>query len=148
MTAHEFYKYDLPWGGTPGTTLEAMSVEGERSRGIYEVKESLSETSAMHNELLSLASENVNVSEETLSKAYQFAVALPSDVEQPELSIDTDGEIAFDWADDKNILSISVGGAGRITYAGKFKDTTTSGTLHFSDQVIPQLAGALKYFRK
>ncbi|WP_155626881.1 hypothetical protein [Burkholderia vietnamiensis] len=148
MTAQAFYKYDLPWGGTPGATLEAKSIDRERSRGIYQVKEKLSEIGAIRDELFTLASESDNVSDSTLSKAYRFAIALPSDVEQPELSVDTDGEIAFDWADEQNILSISVGGTGRITYAGKFKDATTSGTLYFSDQVIPELANALKYFRR
>ncbi|MBF3560999.1 hypothetical protein ISF97_27740 [Burkholderia pseudomallei] len=148
MTAQASYKYDLPWGGTPGATLEAKSVDEERSKGIYQVKEMLSEIGAIRDELFTLASENGNVSESTLSKAFRFAIALPSDVEQPELSVDTDGEIAFDWADEQNILSISVGGAGRITYAGKFKDAKTSGTLYFSDQVIPELANALEHFRR
>ncbi|MBO1854506.1 hypothetical protein J4G52_13255 [Burkholderia cenocepacia] len=148
MTALAPCNYDLPWGGTPGASSEAKSVERARFKGIYQLKEKLSGTSAIRDELFSLAYENGDVSESTLSKAYHFAIALPSYVEQPELSVDTDGEIAFDWADEQNILSISVGGSGRVTYAGKFKEATTHGTLYLSDRVIPELANALKHFRR
>ncbi|MGN4072151.1 hypothetical protein ACS0X5_10785 [Burkholderia gladioli] len=145
MTALVLNGYNFPRGRTPGASQEARNVERARS---YQLKEALSETAAIRDELFSLASESDDISPSALSKAYEFAIALPSYVEQPELSIDTDGEIAFDWADEQNILSISVGGAGRVTYAGKFKDATTSGTLYLSDQVISKLANVLQHFRR
>lgn len=148
MTAQSTYEYNLPWAGTPGASAEAIKVDKQRSRDLYRIKGRLSETSALRNELFTLAHESRDISEATLSKAYQFAIALPSDIVQPELSVDPDGEIAFDWANDDSILSISVGGAGRIVYAGKFAETTTSGTIYFSDRIPASLRNALKKFRK
>ena len=136
--------YGLPWTGTPGASEEAAKVD----KGLYRINEKLSATSPVTDELFTLAYENEEVSSAALSKAYHFCIALPADIEQPELSVDPDGEIAFDWAATGNILSISVGSAGRITYAGKFGNARTSGTIRFFDQIPVSLDDALKQFRK
>ncbi|MFM0089269.1 hypothetical protein PQR46_20400 [Paraburkholderia sediminicola] len=134
----------IPWTGTPGASQEATKVDQD----VYLVNERLAESWSVKDELLSLAAESGEVSNETLSKAYQFALALPADIVEPELSVDPDGEVAFDWAEAGNILSISVGGAGRITYAGKFENDRTSGTAYLVGQFPVSLDDGLKKFRK
>jgi hypothetical protein len=137
----------LPWAGTRGATAEATKVEEAGFRDFYRIKGKLSMASAVTSELLALASENDRLSKVTLAKAVQFAIALPSDIAQPEVSVDPDGEVAFDWADNVNILSVSVGAAGRITYAGKFEAVSTSDTLRFTERIPRSLGDALKSFR-
>jgi hypothetical protein len=148
MTTLVAFRDTLPWADTPGATTEATKVENARSLAFYGVKGEISATSAVQSELFALAAESEQLSNVMLAKAVQFAVALPSDILQPEVSVDPDGEVAFDWADDNNVLSISVGAAGRVTYAAKFGAANTSGTLRFTERLPSSLGEALKNFRK
>lgn len=52
------------------------------------------------------------------ARAVRLILDLPIDLPVPEVSIDPDGEIAFDWnLGQRRALSASVGGEGRFTYA-------------------------------
>jgi len=63
----------------------------------------------------------VPVSPETISAATQLACLLPRFGPLPEVSVDPDGEISFDWiAPSGNMFSVSVDGHGRLSYAGWF----------------------------
>lgn len=136
----------LPWAGTPGATEQANLVNKTSAEVFYLVK-GLAKTTAVTNELMELAKEYARLSEVTVSTAMNFAVALPTDVVQPEVSVDPDGEVAFDWIDDENMLSISIGPEGGITYAGKFREESVSGTAHFRQSIPSPLGEALNNFR-
>lgn len=137
----------LTTAGTPSSTDDAMKVEKARREAIYEAKET-TQTSAVISELAGLVSESDRVSAKTLSVAIEFADALPFYVAQPEVSVDPDGEIAFDWIDDNNnMLSISIGPERGVTYAGKFRAGVFSGTANFRESIPHSLGEALKIFR-
>ncbi|CAE6814069.1 hypothetical protein R69746_05752 [Paraburkholderia aspalathi] len=147
MTELTAFRDTLPWAGTRSATVDATKVDDARFRDFYRIKGKLSTASAVESELLALAAENDRLSKVTLAKAVQFAIALPSDIAQPEVSVDPDGEVAFDWADNVNILSVSVGAAGRITYAGKLEAVSISDTLRFTERLPSSLGDVLKSFR-
>lgn len=51
--------------------------------------------------------------------AADFIRALPSDLVQPEVAVDPDGQISLEWFGAKDrIFSISFGDRGRVAYAG------------------------------
>lgn len=66
-------------------------------------------------------------------QARRFLDALPSGFEFPEVSVDPDGEIAFEWrAAPGRAFSISFGAGGKLTYAGTYGPNTTYGTEYFA----------------
>ncbi|MDB0529749.1 hypothetical protein LBW56_24065 [Ralstonia solanacearum] len=136
----------LPRASTPGFTEQANLVNKTSAEVFYMVK-GLAKMTAVTNELMELAKEYTRLSEVTLSTAMDFAIALPTDVAQPEVSVDPDGEVAFDWIDENNMLSVSIGPEGGITYAGKFREESVSGTTHFRESIPNPLGEVLNNFR-
>lgn len=147
MSAVLEYQDVLPGSGTPGTSKDAATV-GNEGATIYRWAKETTATSAVKSELFDLAADNALVSSVTLKYAVDFAVALPLDLAQPEVSVDPDGEIAFDWIDENNnMLSVSIGPAGGITYAGKVQAQSASGTEQFGGSIPRMLRAALENFR-
>ena len=61
--------------------------------------------------------------------ALLFVRLLPSSVPNPEVSVDPDGEVSFEWYHwPRATFSVSVGPTGRLSYAGLFGKPTTHGT--------------------
>ena len=85
----------------------------------------------------------------TYLMAKQFLHALPMSsfpTLPPDISADPDGELSFTWRKaPKQVFSVSVGGNGRLSYAGIFGAVNTHGTEYFIGQ-IPQtiLAGMFR----
>ncbi len=75
------------------------------------------------------------VSRETATQAVRFAVLLPKSLPIPELAVDPDGEISFDWIGKTGkMFSASIDGSGRIAYAGRFGEKSkVHGTEPLSD---------------
>jgi hypothetical protein len=70
------------------------------------------------------------------SEALRFLKTLPSILTRPELTVDPDGEIAFEWYNGpKRIFSVSVGATSELTYAGIFGSNKASGTEYFGDEL-------------
>ncbi len=63
--------------------------------------------------------------------ADQFLRLLPSSASLPDITVDSDGEILFEWDQGRRqVFSVSVGRDGTLTYAGLFGHTKTHGTEH------------------
>lgn len=72
------------------------------------------------NDLHALAAENsCEVQEDAaFALAQRFLLALPGHMPAPELSIDEDGEIAFDWrGDGSRLFHVTLRKDGRLSYA-------------------------------
>lgn len=70
------------------------------------------------------------VEQSTVCYAEAFAAALPTDVEAPEISVDRDGDISFEWDfDARRTFSVSVSRDGIIHFAGLFG----TGRIHGSE---------------
>lgn len=149
MSAAIAYQDTRSWAETPGASNEARRVEQDLANAVREVKATTARISAIHSELMSLVAERVDeVSGATLVKALEFAATLPSDVELPEVSIDPDGELAFDWFKDDGLLSVSVGSTGRLTYAARLENLPSSDTVQLAGWVSSSLGEVLKGFRR
>lgn len=80
------------------------------------------------------------VSQETFVNAKTFLDAFPANLPMPELSVDPDGEISFEWyATPRKVFSISIGAGNVLTYAGLFGTSKVQGTENFNGQIPPTL---------
>lgn len=69
-------------------------------------------------------------------KAEQFLTALPSSIPNPEIGVDPDGEVSFEWYNGPgNIFSVSISGGGKLTYAGIFGLSKVHGVEYFEDKI-------------
>lgn len=66
--------------------------------------------------------------------AREFLSLLPSTAPMPEVSVDRDGEISFEWDyGPRQVFSVSVGRDGTLTYAGLFGYSKTHGVEHLRE---------------
>lgn len=80
--------------------------------------------------------------------AYGFALlfleALPTTAPIPEMSVDSDGEIALDWIfGPRKALTVSIGPRGRCTFAWIYGQSTYRGTDWIADEIPANIAHAL-----
>jgi hypothetical protein len=76
--------------------------------------------------------------------AKRFLNALPSSVPLPEVSADTDGEVALDWVfRERKALTVSVGSTGRCTFASMLGQSTIRGTGWIDDEIPASIVFAL-----
>jgi hypothetical protein len=77
---------------------------------------------------------SAHVEPSTYAYATQLLRMLPTSTPTPDISIDVDGEILFEWDyGPRHVFSISIGRDGTLTYAGLFGYTKTHGTEHFRE---------------
>jgi hypothetical protein len=76
--------------------------------------------------------------------AIQFLCTLPPSTPSPEISIDPDGEFAFDWYRGTDVLSVSIGHLGRLSYAAHFGRRRVHGTEYFADELPEAIAENLQ----
>lgn len=63
---------------------------------------------------------------------FQFIDALPSSIPMPDVAVDPDGEISFDWiCSPRRQFSISLGGRSVMSFAGLFGSDKVAGSEHF-----------------
>lgn len=76
---------------------------------------------------------------DTYSLAEKFIAAVPRHFPSPDIAVDADGEVAFRWARaPKEVLSLTVRGDGRLSFAARFGDRESHGTERFSGEQIPE----------
>ena len=69
-------------------------------------------------------------------EAERFLTALPTTTPVPEISVDPDGEVAISWNLDPTwVFSVSIGRAGRLSYAGLFGTSKAYGTEWFLNEI-------------
>lgn len=83
----------------------------------------------------------------TYQRARTFLAALPSGARKPEFSVDPDGEIAIEWYEGENVLSISLGHTGRLAYVYECEGELSSGTGYFSSVISDELLEMINTFR-
>jgi hypothetical protein len=77
------------------------------------------------------------VEHSTYSYALELLRMLPTTLPHPDVSLDSDGEISFEWdRGPRNVFSVSVGRDGTLTYAGLFGSKKMYGT-ELLDEVLP-----------
>lgn len=74
----------------------------------------------------------------TYRHASQFLALLPASTPDPEIVVEDDGEIAFDWdLGPRQVFSVSVGRDGTLSYAGLFGIQKAHGVTMLDDDAIP-----------
>jgi hypothetical protein len=84
--------------------------------------------------------------DDTYQIARRFLWALPSSLAAPELTVDRDGEINFDWFGLRGqILTVSLRKDGRIAYACRISQRRNySGTEDFIDSIPKKIVESIK----
>jgi hypothetical protein len=76
------------------------------------------------------------VSKPTAAQAVAFMDMLPSALPGPDVMPNSDGEIAFEWAlGPRRLLTVSINGSGRLSYAALFGAARMYGTEQMLDEV-------------
>ena len=91
--------------------------------------------------------DGVPMSFATLEYGIRFLWSIPSTVPMPEVAIDPDGEISFEWYKAPRwVLSVSVGPRGELAYAGLFGRRRSHGTAQFVDEIPSDVLHGLGRF--
>lgn len=78
------------------------------------------------------------VTYEALAAAFNFLLMLPTLVPTPELSVDPDGRVVFEWyRSPRRVFSVAVEKDGRLTYSGLFGASQASGVESF-ENALPE----------
>jgi len=81
----------------------------------------------------------------TYAYADQFLQLLPSSVSLPEITVDSDGEILFEWdRGRRQVFSVSVGRDGTLTFAGLFGHSKIHGTEHLREALPSIISDCLE----
>jgi hypothetical protein len=135
---------------TNPTSREARDVDRESMQALAKVKLGSPGHSRAMDELTSAVNARgmlkTFIGLATYERAAKFLTALPTCAAAPELSVDPDGEIAFDWAAGEDMLSISLNASGRISYAADIGGQSSSGPGFFGGVVPEDILGAVKHF--
>ena len=71
--------------------------------------------------------------------AIYFSQLLPVDIPIPEIYVDPDGEVTFEWyTGPRQVFSVSMGSKNELIYAGLFGANKTHGTEYLDDE-LPEM---------
>lgn len=87
----------------------------------------------------------VAVSPRTRDYAQRLLGSLPTTFPAPEISIEPDGEVAFEWhLAPRTVLSVSVGSTDELNYAALFGRSRAHGTECFGDELPETIIALLR----
>ena len=122
------YGFSYPASATtPAVGEVGKRIENLLKTGFSDAKQSLSASvSRVYDELQALAHSYgaVKFSEPAKRIAFAFLEALPAGVPAPELGLDDDGEVTFDWAGTNGrMMTLALRDDGRLSYACRISVT-------------------------
>jgi hypothetical protein len=144
--------YALSWippivWGSHGASSGAASLAQNSARAVFDTRLVGAKMSKVVDDLGTVANAHGLLGRGSgVGMAVAFIAALPLEVTPPEVSIDPDGEVAFDWYRDDDMLSVSLGPTGRLTYAWDIQDGPKSATALFPGEMPTTLVEALRRF--
>ncbi|KLD62498.1 hypothetical protein [Dyella japonica] len=131
-----------------GTSPEAVSVAKLTRTAVSSLQRvdqrlPLDELDALQDEVRSGITDNVE--QETVGVGRLFLLALPNWVPTPEVAVDPDGEISFDWFGKRGKnFSVSIRFDGRLSFAGQFgPKVSLHGTEEFVDSIPKSVLSAI-----
>jgi hypothetical protein len=72
------------------------------------------------------------IDNESFQNAIRFALSLTPNIPIPEIYVDPDGEVTFEWYEDKRkVFSVSVGSKNKLSYAGLYGFSKAYGVEYF-----------------
>jgi hypothetical protein len=94
----------------------------------------------LFNDLDSLAQEYESPTQgnEVFNMAKRLLLVLPNDIAPPELDLDNDGDILFDWTGSRGrMMTVALRSDGRISYAARLSSTKTRNGNDFLTDGLP-----------
>lgn len=77
-----------------------------------------------------------SISLDSYRNAQLFAMTLPTTIPLPEVSVDPDGEVSFEWyRGPRMVFSLSISAHNEINYAGLFGHNKVNGKEYFYDEI-------------
>ena len=134
-----------------GSSEEAIRLWKVLGDALSDLKRARSDRALAFSELFAMDQQeadasNVSVDSATLVLAKRFLTVLPLDIPTPEIGVDPDGEISFDWFGPAGQnFSGSLRKDGRLAYAGAFAgEKTKYGTDRLDDEVPREIVEAVR----
>ncbi|WP_038714358.1 hypothetical protein [Burkholderia pseudomallei] len=126
--------------GTPAAGRQAVTI---RTKSIEVAQDTrfgvAARQSFVFNDLYALAQEQGGEVQDSraLLLAQRFLFALPSNVPAPELALDNDGDVSFDWLGPRGkMLTVALREDGRLAYAARISlYDKEHGTKRFDDAI-------------
>lgn len=141
----------ISWGGS---SVEAGKIYKELNEIFISIKPSAQTWVFSELEELSITASHKNwdnlgsapLDADTYQIAKRFISALPSSLPAPELTVDRDGEVNFDWyGSSGQIFTASLRKDGRIAFAGQISTRNRlSGVGEFNDSVPEKVVESIK----
>ena len=135
-------------GGTTSSNVANRTAAGDRS-----VREAIRQVRGEHywSAYLDLIGLLEDVEDATtldirpLIRARILLESLPNGFPPPEIGIDPDGEVAFDWIrSNRTLVSVSIGVTDDLSFAAMFEDGTAHGVIRLVDVFPPALIDMLQ----
>lgn len=123
------------WGHSFSHTLDRPDAK----RAMLEIKEKIARNAAFDPDIVDIASQS-------LMHAKRFIDLLPPNWPTPEIGLDPDGEVSFEWykTPDK-LLAISVSREGDLHFAGRFGVVEKDyGTKHLNEAIPLEILAHLR----
>ena len=80
----------------------------------------------------------------SMAHSINFIGLLPDNFLNPEVAIDIDGDVAFEWdAGPRKIISLRMSAGGSIKYASLIGFSKRYGTLYFNDSIPEEISKAI-----
>jgi hypothetical protein len=97
--------------------------------------------------VVAMSTSRIPVQLGTLERAFSFASTVPLEMSNPDVVVEENGEIAFDWQDTKDlVLSVVVKNSGYIGYAALLGTEPVYGRVPFTGSLPETVAHLMARF--
>lgn len=128
----------FPW--QPGHTSISLSVEEPYLRAATAVIEAAREANRPNWD----GQGGLPVTQGALAQAFALLDVLPTTLSEPEVTVDPDGELSFEWSfGPRRVLTASINASGRISFAALLGPRRLHGTDYLLDALPEPLRHAL-----
>lgn len=140
MLAFEPRKFGRLALGSPAAGKEARTIKRTSIEAVSDTRFGVAaRQSYVFNDLYALAQEQEITIQDSrvLMLAQRFLFALPSNVSAPDLAMDNDGDVSFDWLGPRGkMLTVALREDGRLAYAARISAYDKEhGTKRFDDAI-------------
>jgi hypothetical protein len=129
---------------TESAGMEGRSVAQRFWSVVGSIKGATASASGVFDELDKLAREQGTTVAESalLTLAQRFLLVLPGDIPAPEIDLDNDGDILFDWhGSGLKMFTLALAENGRVSFAARLSPTKKrSGSDQFLDSIPQEIA--------
>lgn len=82
------------------------------------------------------------INKESFKHALTLALSLPFNMPTPDIYVDPEGDVTFEWYEDKRkVFSVSVGSKNELSYAGLYGANKTYGVEYMFDEIPENVLG-------